>query len=137
MAFADSGASGLILDNGRPHPGTVTLADCCARGDVLGYSLGWKRALATVGSVIQGRLVALTSGKTGDVIPISANPIVSGRYSGGTAGGLIYVAEGTSNGQVTDTVPSTQNDATTPVGILLSADTVQFFLLSRADSLAA
>jgi hypothetical protein len=137
MAFADPGQDRVIVDSGvGPYPPTVTLAGTVKRGDVLGYSSGWKRALATVTGVIQGRLIALADGVSGDVIPVSPRAVVSG-YTGATAGNPIYVAEGTSNGQVTETIPATTNDATTVVGIALSATTVMFFLNSRADSLSA
>ncbi len=76
MAFSDSGAGRVILDSGRgTEPEKVTLAEDCKSGDVLGYSSGWKRALATTGSVIQGRLVALADGKSGGEVPVSANPV--------------------------------------------------------------
>jgi hypothetical protein len=136
MAFSDSGAARLILDSGRgPQPQTVVLAEACKKGDVLGYSAGWKRALAAVGGVIQGRLIALKDGAIGESIPVSANPVVGG-YSGATPGNYIYIAEGTSNGKVTETAPSTQNDANTKIGIALTATTVMFFLNANADSLA-
>jgi hypothetical protein len=135
MAFADPG-NRIILDSGRgTQPGTVTLAEACKKGDVLGYSEGWKRALGTAASVIQGRLVALADGASGDVIPVSANPVVSG-YTGATPGNPVYVAEGTDYGQITQTAPSTSGDATTIIGVALSATTVMFFLNSRADSTA-
>ena len=105
------------------------------RGDVLGYSSGWKRALATTGGVIQGRVVALQDGAVGDVIPVSPCPVVSG-YSGATPGGYVYVAEGSDNGKVTQTAPSTGGDANTIIGIALSATAVLFFLNARADSTA-
>ena len=137
MAFADPGISRQILSSGvGPEAPTVTLAEACKRGDILGYSSGWKRALATVTAVIQGRLVALADGAIGDVIPVSPRAVVGG-YTGATAGNPIYVAEGTSNGQVTETIPNTTNDATTVIGIALSATTILFFLNSRADSLSA
>lgn len=137
MAFADPGKDRQILDSGvGSYPPTVTLAGTVTRGDVLGYSSGWKRALATVGGVIQGRLVALKDGVSGDVIPVSPRAHVGG-YTGATPGNPIYVAEGTDNGKVTETIPSTQNDATTVVGIALSATEVLFILNSRADSVAA
>ena len=100
MAFADPGDGRKILDSGRgTQPGEVTLAEACKLGDVLGYSSGWKRALATTGSVIQGRVVALKKGASGDVIPVSANPVVGG-YTGATPGGYVYVAEGTDSGEI-------------------------------------
>jgi len=136
MAFSDPGTGRVILDSGRgTEPGKVTLAEDCKCGDVLGYSSGWKRALATTGSVIQGRLVTLADGESGEEVPVSANPVVSG-YSGATPGGYVYVDEGSNNGQITQTAPSTSGDANTIIGIALSATKVLFFLNSRADSTA-
>ena len=136
MAFSDPGAGRTIPDSGRgTEPQKVTLAEDCKCGDVLGYSSGWKRALATTGSVIQGRLVALTDGKSGGETPVSANPVIGG-YSGATAGGYIYVDEGSNNGQITQTAPSTSGDANTIIGMALSATEVMFFLNSRPDSTA-
>ncbi len=111
------------------------LAEDCKCGYVLGYSSGWKRALATAGSVIQGRLIALANGKSGEEVPVSANTVVGG-YSGSTVGGYVYVAEGSNHGQITQTAPSTSGDANTIIGIALSASAVLFFLNSRPDSVA-
>ena len=136
MAFADPQLGRNLLDSGRgTEPQTVTLAEACVMGDVLGYSSGWKRALATTGSVIQGRVVALKGGAIGDAIPVSANPVVGG-YTGATAGNYVYVAEGTDNGKITETAPSTAGDANTIIGVALTATEVMFFLNSRADSTA-
>ena len=136
MAFSDPGTGRVILDSGRgTEPGKVTLAEDCKCGDVLGYSSGWKKALATTGSVIQGRLVALADGKSGEEVPVSASPVIGG-YSGATAGGYVYLAEGTDNGEITQTAPSTSGDANTIIGMALSATDVMFFLNSRADSTA-
>ena len=136
MAFDDPGAGRNIKNSnvGSRAP-TVTLAEACSRGDVLGYSSGWKRALATVGTAIQGRVVALSYGEVGDVIPVSPDPVVGG-YTGATPGGYVYVAEGTDNGEITQTAPSTTGDCNTIIGIALSATEVLFFLNSRADSTA-
>jgi hypothetical protein len=134
MAFADPQIGRIIVDSGRgPNPGKVVLAEACAAGDVLGYSSGWKRALAAVGGVIQARVVALKSGIIGDEVPVSPDPVVSG-YTGGTAGNPVYVAEGTDNGKITETEPTTQNDANTIVGYVLTATTVQF-KVCKTDSL--
>ena len=136
MAFSDPGKGRTVLDSGRgTEPGKVTLAEDCKGGDVLGYSSGWKRALATTGLVIQGRLVALADGGNGQEVPVSLNPVIGG-YSGATTGGYVYVDEGSNNGQVTQTVPSTSGDANTIVGMALSITEVLFFLNSRADSAA-
>ena len=134
MAFADPQVGRIIQDSGRQaQPGKVTLAGACVRGDALGYSTGWKRALATAGGVIQGRLIALEDGAIGDVIGVSANPVVSG-YTGAAPGGYVYVAEGTDNGKITQTIPTTATDATTIIGVALSETEVLFFVNSRADS---
>jgi len=136
MAFSDPGKGRTILDSGRgTEPGKVTLAEDCKCGDVLGYSSGWKRALATTGSVIQGRLVALTDGGNGQEVPVSPSPVIGG-YSGAAAGGYVYVDEGSNNGQVTQTAPTTGGDADTIIGIALSTTEVMFFMNSRADSTA-
>ena len=136
MAFADPGINRKIQNsNVGPEAPTVTLAEACVRGDVLGYSSGWKLALATVGTAIQGRLVALADGAIGDVIPVSPNPVVSG-YTGATAGNYVYVAEGSDNGEITETAPSDTGDCNTIIGIALSTTEVLFFLNARVDSLA-
>ncbi len=136
MAFSDPGKGRVILDSGRgTEPQKVTLAEDCKSGDALGYSSGWKRALATTGSVIQGRLVALRDGANGEEVPVSANPVVGG-YSGATPGNYVYVDEGSNNGQITETAPSTTGDANTIIGVALSATEVLFFLNSRPDSTA-
>jgi len=136
MAFSDPGTGRVVLDSGRgTEPEKVTLAEDCKCGDVLGYSSGWKRALATTGSVIQGRLVALADGKSGEEVPVSANPVVGG-YSEATPGGYAYVAEGSDNGEITQTAPSTGGDANTVIGLALNATKVLFFLNSRPDSTA-
>ena len=137
MAFADPGINRKIQNsNVGPEAPQVTLAEACVRGDVLGYSSGWKRALATTGTAIQGRLVALADGAVADVIPVSPNPVVSG-YTGATAGGYVYVAESTDNGQITQTAPSTTGDCDTIIGVALSATEVLFFLNARVDSLSS
>ena len=136
MAFADPGKNRKIENsNVGPEAPAVTLAEACKRGDVLGYSSGWKLALATTGTAIQGRVVALQDGAIGDVIPVSQNPVVSG-FTGATPGGYVYVAEGTDSGQITQTAPSTSGDCDTIIGIALAATVVLFFLNSRADSTA-
>ena len=136
MAFSDPGTGRIIFDSGRgTEPGKVTLAEDSKRGDVLGYSSGWKRALATTGSVIQGRLVALADGKNGEEVPVSSSPVVGG-YSGATSGSYVYVDEGSNNGQITQTEPGTSGDANTIIGIALSATGVLFFLNGRLDSTA-
>ena len=134
MAFSDPG-KGRIIEQGE---GTVkiTLAEACKAGDVLGYSSGWKRALATTGTAIQGRLVAGEDGASGDEITAYRRAAVSG-YSGGTAGNPVYVAEGTDNGKVTEAQPTTSGDCDTIIGYMVSATVAALEPGSRADSTAA
>jgi len=127
MAFADPQVGRSVICGPGPAAATVTLAGTVAEGDIIGYSNGWKRALANAGGVIQGQLVALKSGVSGDVIPVATHCVVKG-YTGGTPGGLIYVAEGTDAGKVTDIIPATQADALTVIGVLLSATEIAFTL---------
>ena len=137
MSFSDPAKGRSVVWSPGPEAPTVTLAAAVKEGDILGYSSGWKKAIATAGGVIQGRLVALKDGKSGDVIPVSHIAVVRG-YSGATPGNPIYVNEGSGNdGTVTETIPATAADATTQIGMALAADTILFFLNSRADSVVS
>lgn len=133
MAFADPG-KGRIIEQGEGLV-RVTLAEAVVAGDVLGYSSGWKRALATVGTAIQGRLVAGEDGDSGDVITAYRRAVVGG-YSGGTPGNPVYVAEGSDNGKITETAPSTSGDVNTIIGYVTSDTVAALEPGSRADSLA-
>ncbi len=133
MAFSDPG-NGRIIEQGGGLV-KITLAEACKAGDILGYSSGWKRALATTGTAIQGRLVAGEDGASGDVITAYRRAVVSG-YSGGTAGSAAYVAEGTDNGQITETKPTTSGDCDTIIGYVVSVAVAALEPGSRADSTA-
>ena len=134
MAFSDPG-TGRIIEQGEGLV-RVTLAEACKAGDILGYSSGWKRALATVGTAIQGRLVAGEDGDNGDVITAYRRAVVGG-YSGGTAGSAVYAAEGTDYGEITETKPTTSGDCDTLIGYMVSATVAALEPGSRADSTAA
>ena len=134
MAFSDPG-TGRIIEQGEGLV-KITLAEACKAGDILGYSSGWKRALATVGTAIQGRLVAGEDGASGDVITAYRRAVV-GDYSGGTAGNAVYVAEGTDYGEITETKPTTSGDCDTIIGYMVSATVAALEPGSRADSTAA
>ena len=136
MAFNDPLKGRHVIVGPGPEAAMVTVAEAVKEGDILGYSSGWKRALATVSGVIQGRLVALKDTPSGGLCPVATHCVVDG-YSGATVGNPVYVDEGTNYGGVTQTIPSTTNDATTVIGIALSATAIQFFLNSRADVLSA
>ena len=133
MAFSDPG-KGRIIEQGEGLV-KITLAEAVKAGDIMGYSSGWKRSLATVGTAIQGRLVAGEDGASGDVITAYRRAVVSG-YSGGTAGNPIYVAEGTDNGKITETKPTTSGDCDTIIGYMVSATVAAMEPGSRSDSTA-
>ena len=133
MAFSDPG-KGRIIEQGEGLV-KITLAENCKAGDILGYSSGWKRALATVGTAIQGRLVAGEDGASSDVITAYRRAVVSG-YSGGTPGNPVYVAEGTDDGKITETKPTTSGDCDPIIGYMVSATVAAVEPGSRADSTA-
>lgn len=119
MAFTDSGINCSVLESSMPQK--ITLGAACKAGDALGYDSGWKLALATTSSVVQLRCVAGEDGASGDIITAYFGPCVLGgeRFTGATAGALIYVAEGSASGDYTETIPSTSGDATTQAGLVL------------------
>ena len=135
MAFSDPAKGRSVIVSDSPSAASVTVAEAVKEGDVLGYSSGWKRALATTGSVIQGRLIALKDTPSGGKCPVDRDCVVTG-YSGATPGGYVYVDEASNYGQVTQTAPSTSGDANTIIGLALSATDIIFFLDSRVDSVA-
>jgi hypothetical protein len=137
MAFADPLVGRVVINAGKgPYKGMVTLAEACEIGDVLGISTAtWVKAFGDVSGVFQGRMVALKKGEIGEVIPVSDTPTIGG-YTDATPGGYVYVSEVTP-GAITQTLPDTTNDATTKIGMALSATTVMFFLNRRVDALSA
>ncbi|MFH1650892.1 MAG: hypothetical protein ABID87_02140 [Chloroflexota bacterium] len=133
MAFADPG-TGRIVEQGEGLV-KITLAEAVKAGDILGYSSGWKRALATAGTAIQGRLVAGEDGASGEEITAYRRAVVGG-YTGGTAGNPVYVAEGSDYGEITETKPTTSSDCDTVIGYMVSATVAALEPGSRADSTA-
>ena len=135
MAFADAQASAVIVSG--KVPATVKAVGAVTKGDALGFSGGWKRALATTGSVVQMRCVAAEDGVDGqDVSVYFEQAVLEGRLSGMTAGGALYVAEGTSNGMYTQTAPTTTGDANTIVGYALTTTKAVITPNANVDSVA-
>lgn len=136
MAIADAQSGGDILYGAEGA--VIELAeDSIKKGDALGYSGGWKRGLATAGSVIQMRCVAGNDGNSGEKITgFFGTCLLAGRLSGGTAGAALYVAEGTDNGKYTETAPTTSNDANKIVGYMLTATLGALTPNANADTLA-
>src|SRR3972149_859443 len=105
-------------------------------GDCIGYATGWKRALATVATAIQTKLIALESGVSGDVIEVCETALISG-FTGGTPGGLVYNEEGAGvGGGHTEPAPSTTGDVNTILGYILSATEILVSPSTRAGSTA-
>ena len=136
MAYTDAQANGSIKYG--EDEAEVTLAGTVKIGDAVGYSSGWKRALATTGGVIQIRCVAGEDGTTGKKIKVYFGKTLLGgtRLSGGTTGSAVYVAEGTDNGKYTETAPSTSGDAKTVVGYMLSGTEAALIPNHNQDSTA-
>jgi len=110
--------------------GTVTAGDC------VGYASGWKRALATVGTAIQTKLIALEDGVSGDTIEVCREAVISG-FTAGTVGGLVYNEEGAGvGGGFTETAPATVGDVNTILGYILTADSIYVAPSTRAGSTA-
>ena len=130
MAFSDPGYGRSVICSPGETAATVTVAEAVKEGDILGYSSGWKRSLATAGSVINPQLVALKDAASGKKCPVATVCVVTG-YTGGTPGGLVYCAEGSDYGKVTESAPNTQNDVNTVIGVLLSATDIAFNLTNK------
>ena len=116
-------------------PCKVTLAEACTVGALLGYSSGWKLALATVGSVIEPILVAGAPGAIGDVITAYPMALIEDLDAPFVAGTTYYCGE-TGNGgagEVTATAPSTQNDLVARVGKALSTTQLMLDLFWGSD----
>jgi len=114
----------------------LTLAGTVIAGDLIGYNSGWVRALATAGTAIQARFVALQGGVSGDVIEVAPAAVVGG-FTGGTVGGAVYLEEGAGvGGGYTETAPSTTNDVNSIIGYILSATEIYVNPTMRADSTA-
>ena len=112
----------------------VTLSGTVLPGDCIGYSSGWKRALATVGTAIQTKFIALEGGVSGDVIEVCAEAVIGG-FTAGTVGGLVYNEEGAGvGGGYTETAPSTGGDVNTILGYILSATEIYVAPSVRAGS---
>ena len=125
-----------IQSVGQKFKITLKAAESCIAGDALGYSSGWMRALAVVGTAIQTRLIALEAGSGGDTIE-ATNQAVIGGFTGGTEGNPLYQAEGALSGEYTETAPTTSGDVNTIIGRLLSATEILVTPETRDDSTAA
>src|SRR3972149_3551985 len=115
----------------------VALSGTVIAGDLIGYATGWKRALATVATAIQGKLIALQGGVSGDAIEVCREAIIGGSAAG-TVGGLVYNEEGAGvGGGYPEPAPATTGDVNTILGYILSATEIYVAPSVRAGSTAA
>jgi len=134
LALSDAQAGGVLKAAGSPI--RLLLAGTVVKGDLIGFATGWKRALATTGTAIQGKYIAGEDGVSGDTINCYSEVVLSGRITGATPGGAVYGAEGTSNGMYTETAPTTGGDCNKIVGTILSATELHLFPCARAETVA-
>ena len=136
MAFADTQDDCEVLESSGEA--IIELSGTVTKGDILGYSSGWKRALSTTGSVVQARCVASEDGVSGQkIVAYFDYALIGGsRFSGATVGGAVYVAEGSDNGKYTQTAPSTSGDSTKIVGYAISPTVLMITPLWKDDSTA-
>uniref|UniRef100_A0A6H1ZIT8 Uncharacterized protein n=1 Tax=viral metagenome TaxID=1070528 RepID=A0A6H1ZIT8_9ZZZZ len=137
MAFVDAESGAILYE--KEGEGTIVLAGTVTKGDILGYSAGWKIAIATTGGVVQARCVAGEDGVSGQRIVVYFDRVVmGGRFSGGTAGAALYVAEASGeDGHYIETAPSTSGDATKKIGYMVSASIGVITPLYADDSTVA
>lgn len=126
----------LVKAVGSKFKVTLKAGEDCKAGDALGYSSGWMRALATVATAIDAELIALEGGVGGDEIEVAVSAVLGG-FTGGTAGGSVYQAEGTASGEYTETAPATTGDVNTIIGVILSATEILLFPGNRAPTTSA
>jgi hypothetical protein len=134
VALTDAQVGGVLREAGFPV--RLLLAGAVVKGDLVGFATGWKRALATTGTAIQGKYIAGEDGAIGDTITCYGEAILSGRITGATPGGAVYGAEGALNGQYTESAPVTGGDCNKIVGTILSATQLHLFPCSRAETVA-
>ncbi len=135
MALTDAQSGALILDGSIPME--ITLAGTAVKGDAMGYASGWKRALATTGTAIQAKCVAGTDGKTGDkIVAYFGKTRIGGRFTSNTIGNPVYAAEGSANGQWTESAPATTGDCNKVCGYIISASEIVVDCLANIDSVA-
>lgn len=122
MALTDSGLNGVASYAGV-EGFLHALAEACQEGDLLHLDSDGtvKLALATVGTAEEANYVAGQAGGSGDVILCYPVAYVDGRFSANTIGGLVYLAEATSDGDYTQTAPSTSGDVSNPIGRAITA----------------
>ncbi len=119
MDLVDTGTGAIIHFGDVPAP--ILLDEDVSEGDLLGYSNGWKRTLATTGSVVQYRCVASKDGvKNQEIIGYFGTVLIGGRFRRGIAGNALYVAGAGHYGDYSMTIPTTSGDADTIVGYMVS-----------------
>jgi len=118
----------VILENGQ-MPVQVTLGGTAISykpGDLIGYSSGWVKALATVTTIVDAWLIVGQRGVTGDVVTCFRRAVFWDRDAPYTAGSKYWLGE-TGNGEaggITATKPTTTGDREQCVGCAISTERV-------------
>lgn len=99
---------------------TITLAEACHKGDLLGYSSGWYLADADAATPIPALVIAMEDGAAADIIGVTKYASIYDTDEALTAGGELYLS-GTA-GDVTATAPTAAAYLVQKVGIALGAD---------------
>jgi hypothetical protein len=115
MAFADTAADRIITEGKRPVK--VALSGTVYKGDLIGYSSGWKQADMDSSPKVYPELIAGESGVSGDTITAFREVVMDfGASCSATAGDRIYAS--TSGGAY---VGSASNDQGCLVGVMTGA----------------
>lgn len=137
MALADTGADGQVYALAAAIP--ITLAGTVAKGDLLGYSTGWKRAWGDASALIQPRLVALESGVSGNVIKACPVAQVDGRFGSACVPATQLYASNAAGeqGRYTETAPTgASGDSKVVVGFSLTTTGIIVALGNILDAVA-
>lgn len=129
MALTDAHAAGLVHYAGLEAV-WLEAAEAILAGDAIHVAADGtaKLALATVGTAEEAHLVATQDAATGEQVPcVPACYLRGGRITDATIGVPVYLAEGTSDGQYTETKPATSGDVNTAIGITISATELLLF----------
>lgn len=91
MAFVDTQASRIVTE--ALVPVKITLSGTVSKGDLIGYSSGWKRADTNASPKVYPELVAASSGASNDIITAFRTAVIDfGSGCTATAGDRVYAS---------------------------------------------
>ena len=116
-------AHDIAVENGQ-QPVHVTLAAAVKPGELIGYSSGWVKSNAAVGTAIPAELIAGQRGEIGETITCYRRAVLWDRDAPFVEGSGCWLGE-TGNGEaggVTSTVPTTIGDIQQMLGVATSTE---------------